>query len=173
MNQRTQTTNKALSALRWSALFLVIFGGMFFACGGNTKTKNIKSDGTYVFRNANFGMSQAQIKGSETKAVELTEDTPEKLTFTADMGENDFTDIIYHFNGADELIEIEFNLYFDNSKNAQDIHAGLISQFDDDYKRVSDNSWIGSAGGVDFQVFTRRSESTTKPGLYVIWQELE
>jgi len=154
-----------------SALFLVIFGGIFFACGGNTKTKNIKSDGTHVFRNADFGMSAAQIKRSESDAVKLTEDTPEKLTFTADMGENDFTDIVYHFNGADELIEIEFNLYFDNAQNAQDIHARLISQFDDDYKRVSDNSWIGTAAGTDFQVFARRSESTTKPGLYVIWQE--
>jgi len=171
MNRRTQTINKALSALRWSALFLGL-ATIFVACGdAANKTKNNTYDGKHVFRNANFGMSAAQIKRSESDAVKLTEDTPEKLTFTADMGENDFTDIVYHFNAADELIEIEFNLYFDNAQNAQDIHAGLISQFDDDYKRVSDNSWIGTAAGTDFQVFARRSESTTKPGLYVIWQE--
>jgi len=88
------------------------------------------------------------------------------------MGENDFSDIVYHFNGADKLIEIEFNLYFDNSDDAQDIHAGLIQQFSSDYKSVSDNSWVGSADGTDFQVFARRSESTTRPGVYVIWQPL-
>ncbi len=169
----TQTTNKALSALRWSALFLVL-AAIFVACGGDsaTQTKNNTHDGTHVFRNANFGMSANQVKRGESDAVELVEDSAEKLVYTADMGENDFSDIIYHFNGADELIEIEFNLYFDNSDDAQDIHAGLIQQFSSDYKSVSDNSWVGSASGTDFQVFTRRSESTTRPGVYVIWQPL-
>ena len=174
MNQTTQTTNKARTAQRWRALFLLLIGVTFFACGGNnTKTKNIsKSDGTHVFRNANFGMSAAKVKAGESEAVKLVDDTPEKLQYTADMGENDFSDIIYHFNGADELIEIEFNLYFDDKQNAQDIHAGLISQFSSDYKSVSDNSWIGNAGGTDFQVFARRSESISTPGVYVIWQPL-
>lgn len=172
MNQTTQTTNKARTAERWRALFLLFVGVAFFACGGSNGKTNAKSDGTHVFRNANFGMSQAQIKASETEAVKLTIDTPEKLTYTADMGENDFSDIIYHFNSADKLIEIEFNLYFDDKQNAQDIHAGLIQQFNRDYKSVSSNSWIGTVGDTDFQVFARRSESITRPGIYVIWQPL-
>ena len=111
INQQTQTTNKVRTASRWRTLFLAALIGTFFACGGNnTNTQN--SNNTHVFRKANFGMSAAQVKRSETETVKLTEDTPEKLAYTADMGEDDFTDIIYHFNGADELIEIEFNLYF-------------------------------------------------------------
>lgn len=172
MNQTTQTTNKARTASRWRALFLLFVGVAFFACGGSNTKTNTKSDGTHVFRSANFGMSAAKIKAGESDAVKLVNDSPEKLQYTADMGENDFSDIIYHFNGADELIEIEFNLYFDDKQNAQDIHAGLISQFNSDYKSVSDNSWVGSAGGTDFQVFTRRSESIKTPGVYVIWQPL-
>jgi len=174
MNQRTQIANKARAELCWHTLFLLIMVLTFFACGGNnTKTKNIsKSDGTHVFRNANFGMSVAQIKAGESKTVELVNDTPEKLHYTADMGENDFADIIYHFNSTDELIEIEFKTYFDEKQNAQDTHAGLIQQFNSDYKSVSDNSWVGSSGGTDFQVFARRSESIKTPGVYVIWQPL-
>ncbi len=172
MNQTTQTTNKARTAWRSRALFLLFIGVAFFACGGNKAKTNTKSDGVHVFRNANFGMSAAEIKAGESKAVKLVNDTPEKLQYTADMGENDFSDIIYHFNGADELIEIEFNLYFDDKQNAQDIHAGLIQQFSSDYKSVSDNSWVGAAGGTDFQVFVRRSENIKTPGVYVIWQPL-
>ena len=172
MNQTTQTTNKARTASRWRALLVLLIGATFFACGGNKAKTNAKSDGVHVFRNANFGMSTAEVKAGESEAVELVNDTPEKLHYTADMGENDFSDIIYHFNSADELIEIEFNLYFDNSDDAQDIHAGLIQQFSSDYKSVSDNSWVGSAGGTDFQVFARRSESIKTPGVYVIWQPL-
>jgi|GEM_PF-2883666 len=62
----TQTTekikrriDKVRTTWRWCALFLLFIGVAFFACGGNNTKTNTKSDGTHVFRNANFGMSAA------------------------------------------------------------------------------------------------------------------
>jgi len=160
---------KILIGFQWSPLFFVCTIIMF-ACGGNA-SKNINSqDGTHVFRKANFGMNAAQVKSGEI--AELTSESSEKLIYTADMGEGDSTDIIYHFNPSDKLIEIEFNLYFDSSEDATKIHAGLLRQFDKDYKATGNNSWLGKLGDENFQVFARRSESITRPGLYIVWREL-
>jgi len=162
MNQKL---NKKRTNTYFSALVFIGIMTTLFACGGSST-----SDGKYMFRQANLGMTNAQIKSGET--VKLVVDTPETLRYLADMGEGDSADIVYHFSPVDKLIEMEFNITFDTSTDAQKTHAKLLHQFAKDYKSSGPNSWIGERGGVEFQVFVRRSESVTEPGLHVVWQEL-
>ncbi len=166
MNQKLNTYKMQTWAnICFSALLFVGITLMLFACSGGSA-----ADSKYMFRQANLGMSNAQIKLGET--VKLVTDSPETLKYVANMGEGDSADIIYHFSPADKLIEMEFNMTFDTAADAQKTHTQLLHQFAKDYKSSGPNSWIGKGGGVEFQVFVRRSESITEPGLHIVWQEL-